>query len=53
MASVMAIRSEVIGECIEEMRVEIRRKVLGIVLVRPWVFRLGAQCLVGSVVRLR
>ena len=53
MASVMAIRSEVIGECIEGIRVEIRRKILGIALVLPWIFRLGAQCLVGSVVRLR
>ena len=49
MASVMAIGSEVIGECVEGIRVEARR----MVLVCPGFFRFGAQCLIGSVVRLR
>ena len=42
MASVMAIGSEVIGECVEGIRVEVRRKVLRMVLVCPgfWVWRL-------------
>ena len=33
MASVMAIGSEVIGECVEGIRVEVRREVLRVVLV--------------------
>jgi len=38
MASVMAIESEVIGECVEGIRVEVGRKMLGIVLLRLAVF---------------
>ena len=53
MASVMAIGSEVIGECVEGIRVEVRREVLRVVLVCPGFFRFCAQCLIGSVVRLR
>ena len=33
MASVMATGSEVIGECVEGIRVEVRREVLRVVLV--------------------
>ena len=53
MAFVMAIGSEVIGECVEGIRVEVRREVLRVVLVYPGSFPFGAQCLIGSVVRLR
>ena len=53
MASVMAIGSEVIGECVEGIRVEVSREVLRVVLVCPGFFRFGALCLIGSVVRLR
>ena len=53
MAFVMAIESEVVGECVEGIRVEVRREVLKMVLVCPGILRFGAQCLVGSVVRLR
>jgi nitrogenase molybdenum-iron protein alpha/beta subunit len=53
MASVMATGSEVIGECVEGIRVEVRREVLRVVLVCPGFFRFGVQCLIGSVVRLR
>ena len=53
MASVMAIGSEVIGECVEEIRIEVGRKILRMVLVCPGFFRFGAQCLIGSVVWLR
>jgi hypothetical protein len=52
MASAMAIGSEVIGECVEGIRVEVRREVLRMVLVCPGFFRFGGQCLVVSVVRL-
>jgi len=52
MASVMAIGSEVIGECVEGIRVEIRREVLRMVLVCTLFFLFVAQCLIGSVVRL-
>ena len=49
MASVMAIGSEVIGECVEEIRIEVVRKILRMVLVSsqkdiedgfgmPWIF---------------
>ena len=33
MASVMAIESEVIGECVEEIKIEVGRKVAGMALV--------------------
>jgi len=33
MASVMAIESEVIGECVEGIRIEVGRKILRIALV--------------------
>jgi len=33
MASVMAIKSEVIGECVEGIRIEVGRKILRMVLV--------------------
>ena len=48
----MATGSQVIGEFVEGIRVEVRGKVLRMVLVCPGFFRFGAQCLVGSVVRL-
>jgi hypothetical protein len=35
MASVTAIGSEVIGECVEEIRIEVGRKILRMVLVCP------------------
>ena len=53
MASVMAIGSDVIGECIEGISVEVGRKILRMVLVCPEFIWFGAQCLIGSVVRLR
>ena len=52
MVSVMAIGSRVLGSYFEEIRVEVRREILSIDLVCPGLFGLGAQCLVGSVVRL-
>ena len=51
MASVMATGSEVIGECVEGIRVEVGGKVLRVVLVCPGFFRFGAQRLDGSVMR--
>ena len=53
MASAMAIKSEVIGECVEGIRIEVERTVAGMGLVCLEFFWLGAQCLVGSVVGLR
>ena len=53
MAFVMAIGSEVVGECIEGIRVEVGVKILRMVLVCPGFFRFGALCLNGSVIRLR
>ena len=53
MASVMATGSEFIGECVEGIRVEVRREVLRVVMVCPEFIWFGAQCLIGSVVRLR
>ena len=35
MASVMAIKSEVIGECVEEIRIEVGRKILREALACP------------------
>ena len=48
----MAIGSEVVGEYVEEIRVEVGGKVLRMVLVCPGLFGFCAQCLVGSAVRL-
>jgi len=49
----MATGSEVIGERVEGIRVEVRGEVLRVVLVCPVFFRFGAQRLDGSVFRLR
>ena len=49
----MAIKSEVSSECIEEIRIEVGREILRLALVCPGFFRFGAQCPIGSVVRLR
>ena len=35
MASVMAIESEVLGECVEETRIELERKILRVALACP------------------
>jgi hypothetical protein len=53
MASVMATGSEVIGECVEGIRVEVRREVLRMVLVWPGIFLFGGQRLIVTDVRLR
>ena len=47
MASVMAIGSEVIGECVEVIRVEVRREVLRVVLVCPGFFDLALSASLG------
>ena len=47
MASVMAIGSEVVGECVEGIRVEVRREVLRVVLVCPGFFGLVLSALIG------
>ena len=47
MASVMAIGSEVIGECVEEIRIEVGRKILRMVLVCPGFFGLALSVLAG------
>ena len=47
MASVMAIGSEVIGECVEGIRVEARREVLKMVLVCPGFFVFALSVLIG------
>ena len=47
MAFVMAIGSEVIGECVEVIRVEVRREVLRVVLVCPGFFDLVLSVLMG------
>ena len=49
----MATESDVGGECIEEIRNEVGRERLRLALVCPGFFRFGAQCPIGSVVRLR
>ena len=41
----MAIGSEVIGECVEVIRVEVRREVLRVVLVCPGFFGLALSVL--------
>ena len=53
MAFVMAIESDVIGECVEAIRVEARREVLRMVLVCPGIFQFGGKCFIVSDVRLR
>ena len=48
----MAKEREVIGECVEAIRVEVGKSIevdFGV----PCIFRFGAQCLIGSVIRLR
>ena len=47
MASVMAIGSEVFGECVEVIRVEVSREVLRVVLVCPGFFGLVLSVLLG------
>ena len=47
MASVMAIGSEVIAECVEGIRVEVRAKVLKLVLVCPGFFCFVLRVLMG------
>ena len=47
MASVMAIGSEVIAECVEGIRVEVRAKVLKLVLVCPGFFGFALRGLMG------
>ena len=47
MASVMAMGSEVVGECVEGIRVEVRGKVLRMVLVCPGFFDLALIALLG------
>jgi len=47
MAFVMAIGSEGIGECVEVIRVEVRREVLRVVLVCPGFFDLVLSVLMG------
>ena len=60
MAFVMAIGSMIIGECVEGIRVEVRREVLRMVLVCPGFFGLALSaslgllsgCVDGNVARL-
>ena len=47
MASVMATGSEVSSECIERIRVEVRAKVLKMVLVCPGFFGFALRVLMG------
>ena len=47
MASAMAIGSEVIGECVEGIRVEVGGKVLRVVLVCPGFFGFALSVLLG------
>ena len=47
MASVIAIGSEVIAECVEGIRVEVRAKVLKMVLVCPGFFGFALRVLMG------
>jgi hypothetical protein len=49
----MAIGSEVIGECVEGIRVEVGGKVLRMVLVCPGFFDWVLSVLTAMVVRLR
>ena len=47
MAFVMAIESDVIGECAEGIRVEVRREVLRMVLVCPGFFGFALRVSMG------
>ena len=47
MASVMAMGSEVVGECVEGIRVEVGGKVLRMVLVCPGFFGFALSVLMG------
>ena len=47
MASAMATGSQVIGECVEGIRVEVRREVFRLVLVCPGFFDLALIALLG------
>ena len=47
MAAVMAIGSEVIAECVERIRIEVRAKVLKMVLVCPGFFGFALRVLMG------
>jgi hypothetical protein len=47
MASVMAIGSEVIGECVEGIRAEVRREVLRLVLMCPGFFGFAVSASLG------
>ena len=52
-ASETATGSEVIGECVEGIRGEVSREIWKLALMCLGFFRFGAQCLIGSVARLR
>ena len=47
MASMMAIGSEVIGECVEAIRIEVRREVLKMASMCPGFFGLALSVLIG------
>ena len=47
MAFVMAIRSEIAAECVEETRIEVRREVFRLVLVCPGFFGFALRVLMG------
>ena len=47
MASVKAIGSEVAGECVEETRIEVGRKILRMALVCPGFFVFALSVLIG------
>ena len=51
MASVIAIGSEVIGECVEGIRIEVGRRNIEDGFGVHWIFRFCAQGLDGSVMR--
>lgn len=52
MVFVKATRNEVIGKCIEGIKVEVSGEILKTVLVCSGFVRFGAQCLFGVVVWL-
>ena len=47
MASVMVTGSEVVGECVDGIRVEVRAKVLKMALVCPGFFGFALRVLMG------
>ena len=53
MASGMLIESEVSGEGVEGIRIEVGGTDDWACFGEPWAFWRGAECLAGSVVRLR